>query len=149
MKGGNTTMDNFGQPNFGTQEPTQSAPAPAPASQITPETQTTSFPTNETTTQTPSQPSRGNDNVVFIGSKPVMNYVTSILMQFTSQDTNEVIVKARGKFISKAVDVVEVTRKRFMDKHSINITSIKTDTEVYEKEGRKINVSTIDIYLKN
>ncbi|MCH7567935.1 MAG: DNA-binding protein Alba [Nanoarchaeota archaeon] len=90
---------------------------------------------------------RDNDNIVFIGSKPVMNYVTSILMQFTNENNSDVIIKARGKFISKAVDVAEVSRKRFMKNQNILIKDIKIDTEEYEKEGRKINVSTIDIVL--
>ena len=37
-----------------------------------------------------------NSNVVFIGEKPFMNYVTGVVMQFTTQNSNEVIVKARG-----------------------------------------------------
>jgi len=89
----------------------------------------------------------GQDNIVFIGSKPFMNYVTSVVMQFTNKNSSEVIIKARGKFISKAVDVVEVTRKRFMDKENLSIKDIKINTEEYEKEGKKINVSTIDISL--
>jgi len=77
----------------------------------------------------------------------VLNYVTSVVMQFTNKNSSEVIIKARGKFISKAVDVAEVTRKRFMDKENLSIKDIKINTEEYEKEGKKINVSTIDISL--
>jgi len=94
-----------------------------------------------------TKPKKSNDNVVFIGNKPFMNYVTSIVMQFTNKNSSDVIIKARGKFISKAVDVAEVTRKRFMEKENISIRDIKIDTEEYEKEGKKINVSTIDITL--
>ena len=57
---------------------------------------------------------RENDNIIFIGNKPFMNYVTAVVMQFTSQRSNEVVVKARGKFISRAVDVAEVAAKRFL-----------------------------------
>ena len=88
-----------------------------------------------------------NDNVVYIGNKPFMNYVTSIVIQFTNKNRHEVIIKARGKFISKAVDVVEVARKRFLKEANIKVKDIKIDTEEYEKEGKKINVSTIDINL--
>ncbi|MBS3158467.1 RNA-binding protein, partial [Candidatus Woesearchaeota archaeon] len=46
-----------------------------------------------------------NDNTIFVGGKPFMNYVTGVVMQFTTKNMDEVIVKARGKFISRAVDI--------------------------------------------
>jgi len=48
------------------------------------------------------------DNSIFVGGKPFMNYVTGVVMQFTTKNAKEVTVKARGKFISRAVDVAEV-----------------------------------------
>jgi len=59
---------------------------------------------------------KGQDNSIFIGNKPFMNYVTGVVMQFTTKGAEEVIVKARGKFISRAVDVAEVAAKRFLMK---------------------------------
>ena len=53
-----------------------------------------------------------NDHVIFVGSKPFMNYVTGVVMQFTTQNAENVVVKARGKFISKAVDIAEVAAKK-------------------------------------
>jgi len=91
---------------------------------------------------------RTDDNIVFIGGKPFMNYVTGVVMQFTTKGAQEVVIKARGKFISRAVDVAEVCRKRFLKEHNINVKEIKIDSEGFEnKEGRKVNVSTIDITL--
>ena len=88
-----------------------------------------------------------DSNVVFIGSKPFMNYVTGVVMQFTTQNANEVIVKARGKFISRAVDIAEVATKRFLENSAV-INSIKTDSEDFEnKEGKTVRVSTIEITL--
>ena len=55
------------------------------------------------------------DNNIFIGGKPFMNYVTGVVMQFTTKNAEDVIVKARGKFISRAVDVAEVACKRFLE----------------------------------
>ena len=90
----------------------------------------------------------GNDNVVYIGTKPFMNYVTSVVMQFTTKNRNEVAIKARGKFISRAVDVTEVVKKRFLKDQNIKIKDIKIDSEEFEnKEGKKVNVSTIGITL--
>src|SRR3989338_6871473 len=90
---------------------------------------------------------RTDDHVVFIGSKPFMNYVTGVVMQFTTQGAKEVIIKARGKFISKAVDIAEVSRKRFLDK-TAEIVEIKTDSEKFQnKEGKQVRVSTIELKL--
>ncbi|MGV8086828.1 MAG: DNA-binding protein Alba [Candidatus Woesearchaeota archaeon] len=88
------------------------------------------------------------DNTVFVGTKPFMNYVTSLVMQFTTKDASEVFLKARGKFISKAVDIVEVTTKRFL-KDKVRIKMIKTNSEDFKnKEGRDVRVSTIEITLE-
>jgi DNA-binding protein len=87
------------------------------------------------------------DNVIFIGNKPFMNYVTSVVIQFTTKEAPEVIVKARGKFISRAVDVVEVARKRFLH-GQVKIKDILTDSEEFtNKEGKLVRVSTIEIVL--
>ena len=88
-----------------------------------------------------------DDNNVFIGGKPFMNYVTAVVMQFTTKNTPEVIVKARGKFISRAVDVAEVSAKRFLE-GSVGIKDIKVDSEEFKnKEGRDVRVSSIEITL--
>ena len=88
------------------------------------------------------------DNTIFIGNKPFMNYVTSVVIQFTTKQAPEVFVKARGKFISRAVDVVEVVRKRFL-KDKILIGEIKLNSEEFtNREGKLVRVSTIDICLK-
>ena len=87
------------------------------------------------------------DNTVFIGSKSFMNYVTGVVMQFTTKNAPEVLVKARGKFISRAVDVAEVTTKRFLT-NQIQVNNIKIDSEEFKnKEGKQVRVSTIGIGL--
>jgi DNA-binding protein len=68
-------------------------------------------------------------------------------MQFTTQNAKEVVVKARGKFISRAVDIAEVVVKRFLE-NQVNLGNIKIDSEEFEnKEGRQVRVSTIEITL--
>lgn len=90
------------------------------------------------------------DNVIFVGGKPFMSYVTSVLLQFTNYNFKEVILRSRGKFISKAVDVAEVSRKRFLKQDNIEVKDINIDSEEFEtKDGKKINVSTIEIILTN
>jgi len=85
--------------------------------------------------------------VVYIGNKPFMNYVTAVVMQFTSQGAKEVVIKARGRFISRAVDVVEIVRKKFLT-GQVDIKSIKIDSEELSVgENKKRRVSTIEIVL--
>lgn len=89
-----------------------------------------------------------DEHTVFIGGKPFMNYVTGVVMQFTTKGAREVTVRARGKFIARAVDVAEVCAKRFLKDQNISVKDIKIDSEEFEnQEGRKVNVSTIDITL--
>ena len=95
-----------------------------------------------------AEKTRTEENVVFIGGKPFMNYVTAVVMQFTTRGAKEIIVKARGKFISRAVDVAEVATKRFLKEHDIGVKKIEIDSEEFEnKEGKRVNVSTIEITL--
>ena len=85
------------------------------------------------------------ENAVFVGNKPVMNYVLAVLTQFNNGAT-EVAIKARGKAISRAVDVAEIVRNRFLP--NVTVKSIQIDTEELDSEqGRKVNVSTIEIVL--
>jgi len=77
-----------------------------------------------------------------------MNYVTSVIMQFTTKNANEVVIKARGKFINRAVDVAEVVKKKFLEEQKIELKGIKIDSEAFQnKEGRNVNVSSIEITL--
>lgn len=87
------------------------------------------------------------DNSIFIGNKPFMNYVTSVVVQFTTKNANEVIIKARGKFVIRAIDVAEVARKRFL-KDVVDVKDIRIDSEeLSNKEGKNVRVSTIEIVL--
>lgn len=87
-----------------------------------------------------------DENIVFIGSKPLINYIKSIMMQFNKKNTQEVIIKSRGKFISKAVDAAEIS-KRMLEKQAVKIKGISIASESFEKEGKRTNVSTMDIVL--
>jgi len=87
------------------------------------------------------------DNTIFIGEKPFMNYVTAVVMQFTTKNAGDIFIKARGKFISRAVDVAEVASKRFLI-NQVQVGDIKIDSEEFtNKEGRQVRVSTIEITL--
>jgi len=86
------------------------------------------------------------ENEILIGKKPLMSYVLAVVTQFTNGE-GEVVVKARGKTISKAVDVVQIVKNKFAKDATIGPIEINTD-EVEAKEGGKINVSTIEIPIK-
>jgi DNA-binding protein len=87
---------------------------------------------------------RAADNAVFIGTKPVMNYVLAVITQFNS-GIGDVTLKARGKAISRAVDVAEIVRNRFLQ--SLTVKGIGIGTEEIQAEGGTINVSSIEITL--
>ncbi len=87
---------------------------------------------------------RPGENVVYVGKKPTMAYVLAAITQFTNGQP-EVHVKARGRAISRAVDVAQVVTRRFMQ--DVKVKRIEIGTEEREVEGRKVNVSTIDIVL--
>ncbi len=83
------------------------------------------------------------ENVVLIGRKPVMNYVVACLTFFNAGE-NEVVVKARGRAISTAVDTIELLRRAFVKGLGIKNIEIGTE-EMTREEGQKSNVSTIEI----
>ncbi|MCX6815228.1 MAG: DNA-binding protein Alba [Candidatus Aenigmarchaeota archaeon] len=86
------------------------------------------------------------DNMVYIGKKPTMAYVLAVITQFGSGQ-NDVIIRARGKSISKAVDVAEIVKNKFVK--DAKVAQINIGTEEIELESKdKINVSTMEILLK-
>jgi len=86
-----------------------------------------------------------SESVVYVGSKPILAYVTAIMTSFNN-NPEKVILKARGRAISSAVDAAEVTRTRFLSNLTYEI-SIGTE-EMKGEEGRTRNVSTIEITLR-
>jgi DNA-binding protein len=81
---------------------------------------------------------------VFIGLKPTMTYVFEVVTQLNS-GAGSVIVKARGNAIAKAVDVVEVVRRRFLEGQvELGVISVGTERLV-NRGGRDANVSSISI----
>ena len=85
-----------------------------------------------------------DENIVYVGNKPVMNYVLAVVTQINN-GTSEVYLKARGRAISRAVDVAEIVRNRFVT--DIKVGNISIDTEKVEDEKGVTNVSIIEIPL--
>jgi archaea-specific DNA-binding protein len=81
---------------------------------------------------------------VYIGLKPTMTYVFQVITQLNS-GAGPVIVKARGNAIARAVDVVEVVRRRFLE-GQVDVGPIAIGTErLTNHDGRDANVSSIAI----
>ena len=89
-----------------------------------------------------------DSNEIFIGNKPFMKYVIATMMQLEANES--AIIKARGKFISRGVDVAEVVKKRIKETKNIDLLNeLRIGTEGFKNdEGKAIYVSTIDIELK-
>ena len=86
-------------------------------------------------------------NAVLIGKKPIMNYVLACITFFHG-GAKEVSIKARGRSISRAIDVAEVVRHRFLPEVKIKSIGIGTDQFEPQEEGSSAtNVSTIEITL--
>jgi len=86
-----------------------------------------------------------NENVVFVGKKNIMSYVLAVVTQFNS-GVKEVVVKARGKVISRAVDVAEIVRNRFVNDAKVKDVRIMTE-ELTSEDGSVSKVSAIEITL--
>jgi len=102
------------------------------------------------TTQAEKEPDRPREPIpadtILIGKKPVMAYATAVMMHFHS-GSKELTVKARGRAISRAVDVIEVVRRRFFGgKLAVKEISIGTEKIGEAEEAR--NVSTIEIKVE-
>jgi DNA-binding protein len=98
----------------------------------------------------PRQEARAREPIppdtILIGKKPIMAYATAVMMHFQS-GAQTLTIKARGRAISTAVDVVEVVRRRFFA-GKLAIQEISIGTQVLGEGGDTRNVSTIDIKVK-
>lgn len=86
-----------------------------------------------------------DENTVFVGNKPPMSYVLAVVTQFNG-GSNEVMIKARGRAISRAVDTAEIVRNRFVKEAEVKDINIGTEM-ITNEEGRNSNVSSIEIKL--
>ena len=83
-------------------------------------------------------------NHIFVGKKPVMSYAMSALIQLTQ--AGEIVVKARGMAISRAVDVAEIVTKR-LGNGAFSVKDIRIGTEVVGEGSETRNVSSIEIVV--
>jgi DNA-binding protein len=100
----------------------------------------------ETSEKRSAEKRRTDENVIYVGKKPPMSYVLAVVTQFNTSGSEEVIIKARGRTISTAVDTAEIVRNRFVTDAKVKEIKIGTESLTNE-EGRTSNVSSIEICL--
>lgn len=90
-------------------------------------------------------------NIVFIGDKEIREYVEKTIFKLATSNISEVVIKARGNKIGKAVEVYErvygtVSRKNL--NFRVEKGNISTLTEMMESNRKKYNVTAIELVLK-
>ena len=104
--------------------------------------------TAEKPEETTKEPAEKKPEAIFVGNKPPMSYVMAVITEFSSGAVSEIMLKARGKAIATAVDVAEITRRRFIK--DLKVTAIGIGTEempARDGDNRSRNVSTLEIKL--
>ena len=86
------------------------------------------------------------ENTIFVGKKGTMSYVLAVVTQL-NQGAPEVFVKARGKAISRAVDVAEIVKNKFVKDIKVGEINISTE-EIQSNDGNPLKVSAIEIPLR-
>ncbi len=74
-----------------------------------------------------------------------MNYVVACLTVFNHGES-ELIIRARGRAISKAVDVAEMLRRMFIKDLNVKLITIGSE-ELKRPEGYTTNISIMEITL--
>lgn len=86
------------------------------------------------------------ENTIFVGNKPVMNYVLACLT-LLQNGNNDITLKARGRAISKAVDAAEILLNRYVPEVSVKKIEINTEQVKDAESGSMTNVSSMEIRL--
>jgi DNA-binding protein len=91
----------------------------------------------------------GEENIIYVGNKPAMNYVLAVLTVYNSNSNGGegVVLKARGQAISSAVDVAEICRNKFLSGVGKPLIEIGTE-ELPGDDGGTRNVSVISITMQ-
>jgi DNA-binding protein len=88
------------------------------------------------------------ETTIYVGRKPPTNYVMAVVTGFNVTNAKQVVLKARGRAISTAVDIAEITRRQFLKDVEIDKIEIGSEDILIEEENRTRTVSTIEITLK-
>jgi DNA-binding protein len=83
-------------------------------------------------------------DLVVVGRKPVMRYALAVLTSFNRGST-EVVVRGRGRAVTKCVDVVNVLRRSFY--RDLKVEDVRLGTDQLQLGDRTVNVSFIEIRI--
>jgi DNA-binding protein len=86
-------------------------------------------------------------NTVYVGRKPLMNYVLAVVTSFNASNANQVVLKARGRAISAAVDIAEISTRSFLKNVTVDRIDIGSEEIPVREENRMKTVSTMEITL--
>ena len=125
------------------EEPKPEEPEASETSQAAPEEEPEA---EEIEPEAPRERGERDENTVYVGKKGVMGYVLAVVTQFNNGAT-DVTIKARGKLISRAVDVAEIVRNRFLPGVKVENIDIMTE-ELQSEDGSRSKVSAMEIRLK-
>jgi len=84
-------------------------------------------------------------NMIYVGKKESMAYVLAVVTQFNDGNA-EIHLKARGRSISKAIDITQIVKNRFLPNAQIKKIDVSTE-ELPSEDGRMSKVSCIDITM--
>lgn len=88
------------------------------------------------------------ETTIYVGRKPPTNYVMAVVTAFNVSNAKQIVLKARGRAISTAVDVAEIARRQFLKDVEIDKIEIGSEDIQVKEEDRTRTVSTIEITLK-
>ncbi len=116
-------------------------PTPEPTPEPTPKSESTLETRSNEISDSPKP--LEDRNVIFVGTKPIMTYVSATLTQLSTRQT--VTIKARGKRITQAVDVSQMIIKR-MDSVGYVVSDVRISSDsLTSQDGKQRNVSTMEI----
>jgi len=86
-----------------------------------------------------------SEGTVLVGGKRTMSYVLATVMHF-QRGADRVVIKARGRAISKAVDAALIVISKFLP--DIKISTVNISSEKITVGDRERIISTIEITLE-
>ena len=86
-----------------------------------------------------------NDNIIFVGNKAPMSYVVAVLTEF--EKSSKVIIKSRGKAISKSVEIAEIVRRKYLKDVEVIEINIDTETIIDKNTNKPLDIPSIEIIL--
>lgn len=84
-----------------------------------------------------------DSNTIYVGDKKLGKYINAVEIRL--EEFEEVFISARGNNIRKAVDALELLKR----KHKVKPVNIETGTDelVNDDTGEEFKISTLDVLI--